>query len=49
MKIYAEWTINGEFQSALFNSWSEYIKATFNVKVDKLIIWQGVWKTVRTY
>lgn len=38
MKIYIEFTINGQFNNAIFASWDEYHRATFNPEIDILLI-----------
>lgn len=36
--IYAEWTLYGNFENGIFNSWAEYFAATFNPDIVLLVV-----------
>lgn len=36
--IYAEWTLNGEFDNGIFSSWDSYHAATFNPDMNILVV-----------
>lgn len=36
--IYAEWTLYGVFDNAIFNTWDEYHTATFNPDIIILVV-----------
>lgn len=38
VKIYAEWTLYGEFHNAFFDSWDEFHAAMFNPDIDLLVL-----------
>lgn len=42
MKIYAEWTCEGEFENGIFDRWDDFYAATFNPDIEILTV-----KTIR--
>ena len=36
--IYAEWTLNGEFDNGIFHTWDAYHAATFNPDINITLV-----------